>query len=241
MRKRLFEIIEVERADDKMGMIYDKAMIIIICISIIPLFFKASSPVFTVIDHSTAAVFIIDYILRFLTADYKYKRHSVSAFIRYPFSPFALIDAVSILPAFLPLNAGLKLFRLLRLGKAVRALKFLRYSKNFDIITNVLKDQKDSLIAVCCLASGYVLLSALIIYSVEPENFESFFYALYWSVITLTTVGYGDIYPISVIGKIVCMLSSFMGIAIVALPTGIITAGFMSELRKLNDETDNDK
>lgn len=238
MRKRLFEIIEVADADDKASAAYDKAMIVIICVSIVPLFFKASNPVFTFIDTATAAVFIIDYIFRLITADYKYKRHSMTSFIRYPFSPFAIIDVLSILPVFLPLNAGLKLFRLLRLGKALRTLKFLRYSKSFNIILGVIHNQKESLAAVCYLAFGYVLLSALIMYSVEPESFENFFYAVYWSVVTLTTVGYGDIYPVSIIGRIVSMLSSFMGIAIVALPTGIITAGFMSELEKRDSDTD---
>lgn len=241
MRKRLFEIIEIANADDKISAVYDKAMIVIICISIIPLFFKTTAPIFTMIDITTGAIFIIDYILRLITADYRYNKHSITSFIRYPFSPFAIIDVLSILPAFLPLNAGLKLFRLLRLGKALRTLKFLRYSKSFNIIMEVIHNQKKSLAAVCYLAFGYVLLSALIMYSVEPESFENFFYAVYWSVVTLTTVGYGDIYPVSVIGRIVSMLSSFMGIAIVALPTGIITAGFMSELEHKHDEIYNDK
>lgn len=236
MRKRLFEVIEVADTGDKISAAYDKSMIVIICISIIPLFFKTAAPIFTIIDIATAAIFIVDYILRFITADFKYKKHSITSFIRYPFSIFAIIDVLSILPVFLPLNAGLKLFRLLRLGKALRTLKFLRYSRSFNIIIKVIHNQRDSLAAVCYLAFGYVLLSALIMYSVEPESFENFFYAVYWSVITLTTVGYGDIYPVSVIGRIVSMLSSFMGIAIVALPTGIITAGFMSELEHHHDD-----
>ena len=88
--------------------------------------------------------------------------------------------------------------------------------------------------AVVYLAGGYVLLTALIIFQVEPESFNSFFDAFYWAVVTLTTVGYGDIYPVSYFGRIIGMFSSFMGIAIVALPTGIITAGYMNELNKNN-------
>ncbi len=232
MRKRLFEIIEIAEADDRASTIYDRIMMTLICASIIPLFFKSSKTLFIVIDIATAAAFIVDYIFRLITADYKYKKHSIAAFIKYPFSPFAIIDILSILPTLLPVNAGLKLFRLLRLGKALRTLKFLRYSKSFNIIINVIHKQKESLAAVCYLAFGYVLLSALIMYSVEPESFDNFFYAIYWAVVTLTTVGYGDIYPVSVIGRIVSMISSFMGIAIVALPTGIITAGFMTELER---------
>lgn len=89
--------------------------------------------------------------------------------------------------------------------------------------------------AVCILSGGYILLSALIMFQVEPESFKTFFDAIYWAVVTLTTVGYGDLYPVSDIGRVVSMISSVMGIAIVALPTGIITAGYMSELNKDND------
>lgn len=85
-------------------------------------------------------------------------------------------------------------------------------------------------------SAGYILLSALIMFSVEPSSVETFFDAVYWSVITLTTVGYGDIYPISDIGRVVSMISSLMGIAVVAMPTGIITAGFMNELYNINNE-----
>ena len=89
--------------------------------------------------------------------------------------------------------------------------------------------------AVCILSGGYILLSALIMFQVEPESFKTFFDAIYWAVVTLTTVGYGDLYPVSDIDRVVSMISSVMGIAIVALPTGIITAGYMSELNKDND------
>ena len=232
MRKRIYEIINIASENDTASAIYDKCMIAAIITSIIPLLFKSTNPIFELTDKITAAIFIADYMLRLITADYKYKKHSISSFIRYPFGAFAIIDVLSILPTFLPVNAGLKLFRILRLGKALRTLKFLRYSKTFNIIINVINKQRYSLMAVCYLSFGYVFLSALVMYSVEPESFDSFFYAIYWAVVTLTTVGYGDIYPVSVTGRIVSMISSFAGIAIVALPTGIITAGFMTELTK---------
>lgn len=237
MRKRLYEIIDLSTENDIVSEIYDKIMITAILISILPLFFKSSNTIFDLTDKITTGIFIVDYVLRFITADYKYKKHSIISFIKYPFGAFAIIDMLSILPTFLPVNAGLKLFRILRLGKALRTLKFLRYSKTFNILLNVIHEQKSSLIAVSYLSFGYVLLSALIMFSVEPESFDNFFYAVYWAVVTLTTVGYGDIYPVSTVGRIVSMLSSFAGIAIVALPTGIISAGFMTELiKRQNDD-----
>ena len=236
MRKKIYEIVASDNSDNIFSNIYDKFMMISIIISIIPLFFKSTNHVFYIIELITTCIFIIDYLLRFITADFKMKSHRISSFIKYPFTPFALIDILSILPMLPTVNKGFRLFRLLRLNKAFRTLKFLRYSKSFNIILDVAEKQKRSLLAVCYLALGYIVLSALIMFSAEPDSFDNFFYAIYWSVVTLTTVGYGDIYPVSDLGRIVSMLSSFMGIAIVALPTGIITAGFTTELERLERE-----
>ena len=153
----------------------------------------------------------------------------------YPITPMAIIDLVSILPSITVLNNGfrlLKLFRLLRTLKVLRAFKFLRYSKSFDIIASVFKKQKKVLSAVATMAIAYILVSALVIYNVEPESFETFFDAIYWATISLTTVGYGDIYPVTTIGRIVTMISSAFGIAIIALPSGVITAGYLAEISK---------
>ena len=114
----------------------------------------------------------------------------------------------------------------------LRAFKFLRYSKSFDIITNVFRKQKKVLSAVATMAVAYIIISALVIYNVEPDSFETFFDAIYWATISLTTVGYGDIYPITTIGRIVTMISSAFGIAIIALPSGVITAGYLEEISK---------
>ena len=151
----------------------------------------------------------------------------------YPVTPMAIIDLMAILPSVTVLNNVfrlLKLFRLLRTLKVLRAFKFLRYSKTFEIIASVFKKQKKVLSAVATIAIAYILFSALIIYNVEPESFETFFDAIYWATISLTTVGYGDIYPVTTFGRIVTMISSIFGIAIIALPSGVITAGYLVEI-----------
>ena len=229
MRKKIYRIFDMET---KIGLWYSRIMMIFIILSIIPLCFKESNVLFLWIDRVTVFVFILDYLLRWITSDYHYNKNNIVSFLRYPFSPFALLDLISILPSITALNTGFKLFRLLRLNKAFKALKLLRYSKSFNLILSVIKRERRGLMAVCVLAGGYILLSALIMFQVEPESFTDFFDAIYWAVVTLTTVGYGDIYPTSDIGRCVSMLSSFMGIAIVALPTGIITAGYMNEINK---------
>lgn len=109
-------------------------------------------------------------------------------------------------------------------------LKGFRYSKNVDILIKVFKRQRDSLAIVAMLAVGYIIITSLIMFNVEPETYNNFFDAIYWATVSLTTVGYGDIYAVSVIGKVITMISSLFGIAIVALPAGIITAGYMEEI-----------
>lgn len=233
MRKRLYEIIEIAGEDDKLSQTYDLFMIIVIAVSILPLTMKDPDAVWQVIDKICVAVFIADYALRLLTADYKYESASVTSFIRYPFSPMAIIDLVSILPSFILINKGFRLLRLLRMARALRVFRVfraLRYSKSFEIIISVIRKSKDSLIAVCVLAAAYILISALVIFNVEPDSFSNFFEAIYWATVSLTTVGYGDIYPVTSVGRVITMVSSLFGIAIVALPAGIITAGYMSEL-----------
>ena len=121
---------------------------------------------------------------------------------------------------------------MLRALRSIRVLKGMRYWKNFVILGNVLEKSKDSLLTVGTLAAAYILVSALVIFNVEPETFNTFFDALYWATISLTTVGYGDIYAVSTIGRLITMISSVLGIAIVALPASIFTAEYIAEMRK---------
>lgn len=232
MRKRIYEIIEIAEGEDRLSQIYDVLMFLSIIISIIPLAFKETKPSFILIDQITAAIFVVDYILRLITADYKLNE-KVLAFVKYPFTPMAIIDLLSILPSFTYVNSSLKLFRLFRLFRTFRVLrvfKTFRYSKNIRIILNVFRKQKDALSIVGVLAIGYILITALLIFNVEPDTFDTFFDAVYWATVSLTTMGYGDIYATTTIGRAITMVSAIFGIAIIALPAGIITAGYMEEI-----------
>ena len=235
MRKKIFEIIEPSQKSNVLSSIYDVCMIVVILLSILPLCFKESSNVLKGIDYFCLTIFIVDYFLRWLTADYKYNKQIFVSFVRYPFGIYAIIDIMSILPSITIVNSGFKLlriFRMLRAFRVFRAFKMFRYSKSVRIIASVFKKSKESLIAVGTLAVAYIIISALVVFNVEPESFNNFFDAVYWSTVSLTTVGYGDIYPVTTIGRIATMVSSVFGIAIVALPAGIITAGYMSEIDK---------
>lgn len=235
-KKKLYYLVEspdTNSDNDKLDF-YDVFMMLTIVISIIPLAFKTTNLAFEIIDKVAVAIFIVDYLLRLFTADYKLGKGVKSYFI-YPFTFMAMLDMITILPSITILSNGfrlLKVVRLLRTLKVFRVFKSFRYSKNIQTVLSVFKKQKDSLLAVCILAFGYVLVAALVILNVEPDSFNNFFDALYWATVSLTTMGYGDIYPVTVGGRLVTMVSSFMGIAIVALPAGIITSGFMEELGK---------
>lgn len=120
--------------------------------------------------------------------------------------------------------------------RVFRVFKTFRYSKNVKIVVEVIKKSRVSLITVGVFAAFYVAVSALVIFNVEPDTFDSFFDAIYWSVVSLTTVGYGDIYPTSDIGRVFTIISSILGVAIIALPSGIITAEYMKEVNQIKDE-----
>lgn len=238
-RKKLYDLVEPPTTKGQEHDPYDIFLLCVILVSIIPLAFKRNTTLLTTIDIFCTIVFIIDYILRWATADYRSKRTGLPAFLSYPFTPMAIIDLISILPGLTNINKGfrlLKFFRLIRTFRVFRVFKVARYSKNVAIVLRVFQKQKDSLLIVCGLAVGYILISGLIMFNIEPATFPTFFDAIYWATVSLTTVGYGDIYAVSVAGRFITMISSMFGIAIVALPAGIITAGYMEEIRQEKEE-----
>ena len=234
IRKKMFEIIE-HPDDSILGKAYNFFMMTAIVISILPLCFKGTNAFFEIIDKTTAFIFIIDYIIIFIISDIGKCKKRVFCFALYPFKPMALVDLLSILPSIIHVNKAFKVFKALRLMKAMRVFKVFRYSKNIQIIKSVLIKKKDALLTVGLLAVAYIFISALIIMQVEPDTFDNFYEATYWATVSLTTVGYGDIYPMSDIGKFVSMISSFFGIAIIALPSGIIMSGYQEVIETHNE------
>lgn len=229
IRHRIYEIIEVGESDDDWGKSYDRIMIVTTVMSIFPLFFKETNEIFYSIEELSVKVFLMDYFLRWLTTDLKRPHRGARAFLTYPVTFFAMVDFLSVLPWLM--KSTVSTFRVLRIFRACKAIRLLRYFTGFRIIGRAIQKERKALEAVLLMALMYILVSALVMFSAEPGNFRSFFDALYWAVVTLTTVGYGDVYPVTDFGRVVSMISSFVGIAIVALPTGIMTAGFMDELQ----------
>lgn len=241
-KEQLYRILESGKDGDTASKVYDFFMMGVILLSIIPLWTHSQSPIFNIIDKFTVIVFIIDYLLRWFSAEAKIKK-GIASYIIYPFTGMALIDLLSILPSLTLLSQGFrlfKIFRLLRTLKVLRVFKAIRYSKSITLIINVFKKQKESLLVVAGFAIFYILVSALVIFNAEPQTFSTMFDAIYWATISLTTVGYGDLYAVSTIGKVITMISSVLGIAIVALPASIIISGYQDELSKQKGTNENE-
>lgn len=242
IRQKIYDLINRDRKGMVASRIYDWYMLIMIIASIIPLMFVEDYPIFRVIEIVTVIAFIIDYVLRWFTSNIQLKKGWVS-YIIYPFTPMAIIDLLSILPGMNLISPEFKLLRLTRLLKIVSLLKAFRYSDKIMMFMRVLQKERQVLLSVLMLALFYIFITALVMFNAEPhinpttgsETFHSFFDALYWATVTLTTVGYGDICPVTDIGRIVSMLSSLFGVAIIALPSGVITASYLEELREFRN------
>ena len=247
-RKDIFTIIEKDDGSNILSHIYDVFMFGCIILSVVPLMFWDEYPIFRWIELFTTTVFIIDYILRWGTADYKLGKGTHS-FVVYPFSFWAIVDLLSILPSFSILGSDFKLLRTTRMLKILRIAKALRYSSQLFLFVDVLKKERKILSTVMFFAIAYIFVTALIMFNFEPrinpntgqETFHSFFDALYWATVTLTTVGYGDLCPATDLGRFVSMMSSIFGVAIIALPSGIITASYLDELRAIKEEKEEEK
>lgn len=236
MRAKINQMVHVYEGN-LASVIYKGFMIFVLVISLIPLTMKNDPPFFKGIEIFCLVVFIVDFLLRWMTADYKFKDKSFRSFLRYPFRLISIVDLMSIFALLSSINGWFYGYKIAEVLVVFRIIRVFRYSKSVRTILGILRSSKKPLAAVGGLAVGYILISAIIIFNVEPASFETFFDAVYWATVSLTTVGYGDIYPVTMIGRTVAMLSSFFGIAIVALPAGIVTAEYIESL-KVNQNKD---
>ena len=242
-RENIRELIE-PRIESSCSRIYDWVMLSAIVIGVVPLLFREQPTIFRYFDLFSGFCFVVDYLLRWITTDLSSKHNRVIAFILYPFTPMAIIDLLSILPTFNLISPTFKVVRVSRLLKILRVIKVVRYYEPLEIVLAVIRRQSNILWTVFSLAVFYIFITALIMFNAEedinPETgrylFDNFFDAFYWAACTLTTVGYGDLYPISDVGRVISIISSMVGIAIIALPSGIVTAGYLDELKSRKEK-----
>lgn len=232
LKKRTYEVLEVSNIGDKSSRAYDVLITTAVIVGLLPMTLKSENVYTKWIELVTGAVFIIDYCARVYTADYKMGYQHLKAYIAYILTPLAIFDLLSIIPLislFLPVNSWI---RLLKLFRFFRIFKLVRYSKTMIVIANVVRKVKNQLLAVLILIVIYIFVSAMLVFQLEPDLFTTFFDALYWATISITTIGYGDIYPVTSIGRMITMISALVGMAVIALPTGIISAAYISEISR---------
>lgn len=238
IKQRLFEILESSRDHDLASHTYDVMIITAIIVGLTPMTVKYENIYTKLIDLVVGLIFILDYIFRIITADYKMGVKNYKAYTHYIFSPMAIIDLLSIIPVFsffIPHSTAILVFRLLRTLKCfrvIRVFKFTRYTKTWYSVMNVFRRVKKQLIAVIIILMVYIISIAMIMFQVESDLFNNFLDAIYWSTVSITTIGYGDYYPVSEVGKVITIISSLVGVAVIALPTGIITAAYTEEINK---------
>lgn len=236
MKEKLHSILSVEDTSDLTSKVYNYLNIGMTIISLVPLMFSRQSESLLTIEMIAAIFFIGDYLLRWLTADKQMEDKSPGkAYLTYPFTLYAIVDLLAVLPFLGLINQSLRLFRVFRLFRSLRvfrAFRLFQNSKSFSILKRTLRKQKDSLIIVGVVVSSYIFIVALLVFNLEPDTFPSFLQAILWATESLTTATYSDYYPNSNIGQVFSIISYLVGVGIIALPTSILTAGYMDEMEK---------
>lgn len=232
LKRRIYEILEPSGTNDPASKAYDLLMTTAVIVGLIPMTLKRENYFVLCIDIVTSLLFMIDYGFRLYTADYKMGYKHYRAYIAYVLSPLAIFDLLSIVPVISIFYRPLAGLALLRLFRVFRVVKLVRYSKVMVTITNVLRKVRKQLEAVFILVVIYIFISAMLMFQLEPNLFDTFFDALYWATISITTIGYGDISPVTPLGRILTMISALVGMAVIALPTGIITASYTQEITR---------
>ena len=250
-RRWLFEIVEPDKGSSVASRIFDWLITALILLSVVIVFAgtfdlpQRTLNALSAVECIASIVFTVEYGIRILTADFLYpERGAIRSRFRYVLSPMAIVDFVAILPFWLPmLLPGTMLgVRALRLVRLLRIFKLNRYFDAMKAIGDVIAAKKRELLGSLFFVAILMLISSLLMYSAEheaqPEVFRNAFSGLWWAVATLTTVGYGDIYPVTAFGRLVGAFIAFSGLAAVAIPTGIITSGLSERISKADASED---
>ena len=251
-RRRLFEIIEVGNDLDKVSRAYDylnvSTIIVNLIISVMSTFENLNSrfgQVFIIVEGMTVAFFAVDYVLRIITARFLYPTVKESkAVAKYIFSFNGIVDVLSFVPYFLPMlfPMGSVAFRMIRIVRIFRLFRINAYYDSFGVIREVLENKKQQLISSVFIILVLMMGSSLCMYSLEheaqPDVFRNAFSGIWWAASTLLTVGYGDIYPVTMLGKIFGIVITFLGVGMVAIPTGIISAGFVDQYSRIKKRSE---
>lgn len=257
VKQRTFEIIQIGKDQDRLSIGFDFFIAVVIFVNLFVTLmetFDGAEPYMNLlqtVDLITMIIFGVEYVLRVWTAEYLYpKKSRLRAKLSYMISFYGIIDILTFLPYFLPIffPMGIVAFRMFRVARIFRLFRINAYYDAFNVITDVLRLKRDQIFSSVCIILVLMIASSLCMYSLEhevqPDKFQNAFSGIWWAVSTLLTVGYGDIYPITSAGRLVGIFIAFLGVGTVAIPTGIISAGFVEQYTKLktmstySEETD---
>lgn len=241
MKKKVFNIIQIGDKSNPLSRLFDIFIAVVICANILVTFLQTFDeltflfPAFHIIEVITILIFCVEYILRIWTADYLYPGKSeFRSRLRFLISFDGIIDLLTILPFFF--LSGMVIFRMLRVARIFHLFRLNARYDSFNVITTVLYEKRNQIISSVFIVLILMLASSLCMYSVEhdsqPEVFRNAFSGIWWSMSTLLTVGYGDIYPITTLGRIMAICIAYLGVGAVAIPTGIISAGFVEQYQR---------
>ncbi len=245
-KKRIFDIIQIGRRDDFISRAFDIFIVAVILVNIAVLFLGTFEGLhrydawFKWAEAVTIFIFCIEYALRIWTAEYLYPdRSRARAVWRFLCSFDGIVDLLTILPFFF--LSGFVAFRMLRVVRIFHLFRINAYYDSFHVITSVLYEKRNQIISSVFIILILMMASSLCMYSAEheaqPEVFNNAFSGIWWSISTILTVGYGDIYPVTVLGRVMAIFISFLGVGAVAIPTGIISAGFVEQYTQLQNKS----
>ncbi|PSO84547.1 MAG: potassium channel protein [Cyanobacteria bacterium QS_7_48_42] len=244
LKRRIFKILEITPPEDSISIIFDRFILTLIFLNLVAVSLETVDGIgmqykyyFRVFEVFSVIFFTVEYLLRvWCCTVYRQFRNPLWGRLRFMLTPFALVDLIAIVPFYLPLLLpDLRFFRSLRLLRFFRLLKMGRHSESFQTIGKVLIiKQKDLIVSLFVLFVSLLFSSSLMYFAeheAQPEAFSSIPAAMWWGVITLTTVGYGDVYPVTTLGKLLGAALAILGIGIFALPAGILASGFADEIQ----------
>lgn len=247
LKKRVYEILEVAAPGDRASRLFDIFILSLIALNVVALVAETVTPIyeksplfFRGFEVVSVLIFTVEYVLRIwsCTASHDYAS-PVRGRLRFAVTPLALIDLFAVLPFYIPfLGLDLRFIRAVRLFRLFRVAKLGRYSMALRTVGRALSAKKEELLTSVFFLLLLLLLASSLMYFAEnkaqPERFSSIPSAMWWGVVTLTTVGYGDVYPVTGVGKALASITAILGIAMFALPTGILGAAFIEETQKSN-------
>lgn len=249
-KHKIYNLLDKGAHGSKINLWFDYFIMALILLNVIAIIFETVPAIeqpfhkfFKFFELFSISVFTIEYLLRIYISDLTHPSSSrTKSAMRFMFSTYGIIDLVAILPFYLPfiMNLDLRFLRILRVMRFFRILKLNRYNNSLNIIWEVMQEKKEELTITVTLTVLILIIASILMYYIEgdvqPDKFPNVLACLWWAIATLTTVGYGDVYPVTGFGRVVSGFIALLGIGLVALPTGLLSAGFMEKVGKKHQE-----